>query len=66
MPDSKLHGFAEGSLAPDVAALAGTAAVEAVTDTAPLATARAAATVALRRHVTIRRDEAARMAAAVR
>jgi selenocysteine-specific elongation factor len=61
----ELHGFAEGSLAPDVAALAGTAAVEAVTHTAPLATARAAATVALRRHVTIRRDEAARMAAAV-
>jgi len=61
----ELHGVIAGRVAPDVADAAEAAAVDAVSDTAPLSAARTAAGRALRRQVTVRRDEAARLAAAI-
>ena len=59
-PDARLdlHGSLDGRLAPDVAALATASAVDAVGDAAALARARTAVAAALRRAVTIHRDEA--------
>ena len=67
LPDARLdlHGSLDGRLARDVGALATEAAVDAVGDTAPLAGARTAVAAALRRAVTIRRDEALEVAARV-
>jgi len=66
-PDARLdlHGSLDGRLAHDIGALATAAAVDAVGDTAPLARARTAVAAALRRAVTIRRDEALEAAARV-
>ena len=63
-PDARLdlHGSADGRLARDVAALAEEAAIEAVGPVAPLTAARAAVATALRRSITVRRDEAVRLA----
>jgi selenocysteine-specific elongation factor len=66
-PDARLdlHGAADGRLAADVATLAADAALAAVDPEAPLSVVRNAVARALRRAVTIRRDEAAAAAAAV-
>ena len=60
-----LHGSLDGRLALDVAALAAAAAVDAVGDATPLARVRTAVAQALRRVVTIRRDDALDVAARV-
>jgi selenocysteine-specific elongation factor len=60
-----LHGAIGRDLAPDVATIVVEDVVRAVGDEAPLTTARAAATRALRRQVTLRRDEVATGAAAI-
>jgi selenocysteine-specific elongation factor len=60
-----LHGSLDGRLAPDVAALTAAAAVDAVGDATPLARVRTAVAQALRRVVTIRRDDALDVAAHV-
>jgi small GTP-binding protein len=66
-PDARLdlHGSLDGRLALDVAALAAAAAVDAVGDATPLARVRTAVAQALRRVVTIRRDDALDVAARV-
>ena len=66
-PDARLdlHGSLDGRLARDVAALAAAAAVDAVGDATPLARVRTAVAQALRRVVTIRRDDALDVAARV-
>jgi selenocysteine-specific elongation factor len=66
-PDARLelHGSVDGRVAPDVAAAAEAAGVEVVAEMAPLSTARSATSRAIRRLVTIRRDEAAPLAAAI-
>ncbi len=64
-PRLDLHGAAGGGLAPDVHLLAADAAIAAVDPEAPLSMVRNAVARALRRAVTIRRDEAAAAAAAV-
>src|SRR4029450_11784884 len=61
----ELQGGIAGRGAPDVADAAEAAAVDAVSDTAPLSVARAAAGRAVRRQVTVRRAEAARPAGAI-
>jgi selenocysteine-specific elongation factor len=60
-----LHGAVDGRLAADVATLAADTASAAVDPEAPLSMVRNAVARALRRAVTIRRDEAAATAAAV-
>ena len=60
-----LHGFADGALAADVAEAAEAAMLETIGDSASVATARAAAARALRRLVSVRRDEASAAAAGV-
>jgi len=66
-PDARLdlHGSLDGRLALDVAALAAAAAVDAAGDATPLARVRTAVAQALRRVVTIRRDDALDVAARV-
>ncbi|HET8784424.1 MAG TPA: selenocysteine-specific translation elongation factor [Candidatus Limnocylindrales bacterium] len=60
-----LHGSVDGRLASDVAALAQAAALEAVQPSASLTSARTAVAAALRRGITVRRDEAAGLASRV-
>ena len=66
-PDGRLelHGSVDGRLAPDVEALATAAAIDAVGDGVPLPRVRTAVVQALRRAVTIRRDEALEVATRV-
>ena len=64
-PRLDLHGAAGGVLAPDVALLAADAAMAAVDPEAPLSMVRNAVARALRRAVTIRRDQAAAAATTV-
>jgi selenocysteine-specific elongation factor len=61
----ELHGLLDGALAPDVAGVAESAAFAAVAPQAPLLRARAAVAQALRRSVTVRRDRALAVAAAM-
>jgi selenocysteine-specific elongation factor len=60
-----LHGFADGRLAADVDALAKASATDAVAEAASLPRARTAVAQAVRRAVTIRRDEALEVGARV-
>jgi selenocysteine-specific elongation factor len=60
-----LHGFADGRLAADVDALAKASATDAVGEAASLPRARTAVAQAVRRAVTIRRDEALEVGARV-
>ena len=61
----ELHGAIDGRAAPDVADIAEAAVLDAVTDTASLAVARAAAGGAVRRQVTLTRDETSRLASSI-
>ncbi|MFL5687033.1 MAG: selenocysteine-specific translation elongation factor [Chloroflexota bacterium] len=67
VPDARLdlHGFLDGRLAHDVAALATAAAIDAVGDPTPLAPVRAVVARTLRRTVTMRRDDALDVASRV-
>ena len=60
-----LHGTMDGRLAADVAVHAEQVAVDAVASSAPLSQARVAVVGALRRSVSVRRDEAVRLATRV-
>jgi selenocysteine-specific elongation factor len=60
-----LHGVIAGRVAPDVAAAAEAAVIDVVADTALLSVARTAASRAIRRHVTLLRNEVATLASSI-